>query len=229
MQEQLTNISFTLDSTSLAKAARIAPGTDDDNEFRALVDQARRMAKPKAIYRECFIQDKGEDSVKIDGVTFVSRTLRLNLDKVERVFAYVATCGNELDRIDIPGDDFLKRFWLDNIKTLLLGFGIGYLNEYLGHKYKLGKTVSMNPGSGDARIWPIEQQKGLFSLFGDVEKLIGVCLTDTCLMIPNKSVSGVRFQTEINFQSCQVCRRESCVGRKAPFDPALWKKVNNKQ
>ena len=227
MNEQLSNISFELDSKSLAKAAHLSAGTDDEKEFNTLVAEARRIAKPKALYRECFIEDKGENTVTIDDVTFVSRTLRLSLDKVERVFAYVATCGNELDRINIPGDDFLKKFWLDNIKAVLLGFSISHLNEYLDRKYKLGKTASMNPGSGDAGIWPIEQQRELFSLFGDVEHLIGVRLTDTCLMIPNKTVSGVCFQTEINFHSCQVCHREKCVSRKAPFDMVLWRSVGH--
>ena len=32
----------------------------------------------------------------------------------------------------------------------------------------------MNPGSGDASVWSIDQQVGLFSLFGDVDALIGV-------------------------------------------------------
>jgi hypothetical protein len=87
----------------------------------------------------------------------------------------------------------------------------------------------MNPGSGDANVWPIEQQKELFSLFGDVENLIGVRLTDSFLMVPNKSVSGICFPTEINFQSCQLCHRMNCNGRKAPFDRKLWESVNHKK
>jgi hypothetical protein len=67
----------------------------------------------------------------------------------------------------------------------------------------------------------------LFSLFGDVDNLIGVRLTAESLMIPNKSVSGICFPTEINFQSCQVCHREKCSGRKAPFDGKLWESVHH--
>ena len=48
----------------------------------------------------------------------------------------------------------------------------------------------MSPGASEKYVWPIEQQKELFSLFEYVEKLIGVKLTDSYLMIPNKSVSG---------------------------------------
>ena len=80
----------------------------------------------------------------------------------------------------------------------------------------------MSPGSGDVNVWPIEQQRVLFDLIGDVEQQIGVHLTDTFLMLPNKSISGVRFSTTVDFRTCQLCHRESCPSRSAPFDQALW-------
>lgn len=84
----------------------------------------------------------------------------------------------------------------------------------------------MAPGSGAANVWPITQQKQLFSVFGDVEKLIGVRLTDRCLMIPIKSVSGIFFPTagDNTFASCQLCPREECIRRRAPFDAELVSK-----
>jgi len=82
----------------------------------------------------------------------------------------------------------------------------------------------MAPGSGSADIWPITQQKELFSIFGDVESQIGVRLTDTYLMIPIKSVSGVIFQTETTFETCQLCPREACIGRSAEYKPDLVRK-----
>jgi len=227
MLAPIVDIPFQLDFNSLAKTVHLSGGTDDAREFKKLLNKARRISRPKALYRECFVGHKGLDTVTIDHVTFVSPALRLKLDKVERVFAYAATCGNEIDGLDISRDDFLKKFWLDNIKTVLLGFSIAHLRKHLDLKYKLGKTASMNPGSGDAAVWPLAQQKELFALIGDVAGLIGVRLTDSCLMIPNKSVSGIYFPTEINFYSCQVCHREKCVSRKAPFDPALWKSIDH--
>ena len=69
--------------------------------------------------------------------------------------------------------------------------------------------------------WPITQQKELFSLFGDVEELIGVTLTESCLMVPLKSSSGIYFPTEVTFETCQLCPREVCESRRAPYDRAL--------
>jgi hypothetical protein len=76
----------------------------------------------------------------------------------------------------------------------------------------------MNPGSGPADTWPIRQQKELFSLFGDVEAAIGVRLTESFLMIPNKTVSGLVFATESDFATCSLCPRDVCRNRRAPYD-----------
>jgi hypothetical protein len=220
--EAKTDIPFELDSEALRESLHIKPGSDHVKELNDLVAMVQEVGKPKALYRESFIDAKGKDTVTIDGVTFASRMLRRNLEEVERVFPFIVTCGKEVDEIEIQKDDFLKTFWLDTIKATLLGTGVRYLSEYLKRKYKLGKTSVMSPGSGDVNVWPIEQQRGLFSLFGDVENLIGVTLTDSFLMVPNKTVSGIRFPTEIDFQTCEICHREDCVGRRAPFNKELY-------
>ena len=38
----------------------------------------------------------------------------------------------------------------------------------------------------------------------------------------NKSVSGIRFPTEVDFKTCQLCHREQCASGKVPFDQELW-------
>lgn len=225
--ETILDVPFALDLSALCRRVHIDPGSDDAEELEALVNEVREVGKPKALYKESFIEAKGEQTVTIDHVTFTSRALRRNLDGVERVFPYVATCGNEVDEIPLPQGDFLKGYWLDTIKADLLGFSVRRLNELVQRKYRPGKTSVMSPGSADAAVWPIEQQKELFSLLGDVEERIGVKLTDSFLMLPNKSVSGIRFSTEIDFQSCQLCHRENCSGRRAPFDRKMWESVQH--
>jgi hypothetical protein len=70
--------------------------------------------------------------------------------------------------------------------------------------------------------WPLSEQGALFALLGDPHEAIGVRLTDSYLMVPTKSVSGIRFPTEQSFESCQLCPRERCPGRKAPYDSGLY-------
>jgi hypothetical protein len=153
---------------------------------------------------------------------FVSKVLRSNLDQVERVFPYVATCGRELDAIPIEADDLFGQFCRDTVKDMALHSSMSALVTHLQEAYALEKLATMNPGSGDVNVWPIEQQKELFAFFGNVPESIGVSLTDSFLMVPNKTVSGLFYPSEHDFQSCQLCHREKCPNRRAPFDPHLW-------
>ena len=84
----------------------------------------------------------------------------------------------------------------------------------------------MNPGSGDALVWPFEQQGELFKICGDVKELIGVSLTKSMVLVPDMSLAGIFFPTEVDFQSCQLCHRENCRFRRAPFDRELWESIN---
>jgi hypothetical protein len=220
--EVLTQIPFELDAAAILKTVHIEPDSSDGRTVGHLIDLARRMARPKALYKEAFINAKEPDTVTIEGTTFTSRILRANLEPVQRVFAFVATCGHELDAAELPPGDFLVEFWWDTIKAALLGCAIRHLNEHLKRRYAMDRTASMSPGSGDAAVWPIEQQRELFTLLGDVKGRIGVELTESFLMKPNKTVSGICFATKVDFRTCQVCHRQDCPSRSAPFNPDLW-------
>lgn len=198
-----------------------------ESSLQEVIEVVRPIAKPKAVYKVSYVDNKNADSLYIDSVRFTSRVLRVNLDKIERVFPYVVTCGRELDEIAIPPDDFMKYYCLDAIKETVLVSARRYLEDYLKGNYALGQMSRMGPGTGALGDWPITQQKGLFSIFGNVEDLIGVKLTENFLMIPIKSVSGIYFPTRIEFRSCQLCPRESCSERRAPYDPDLVKKYAN--
>ena len=221
--EILNSIPVNLEPGRILKQMRLRrKNTQIEEMVQELVEVVQPLARPKAIYEVSYIDNKDGDTVTIDGVRFASRLLRVNLDTVERVFPYVATCGKELEEIAVPSGDFMKSFCLDSIKTTVLGSAINYLSDYLKNRYALGKMSHMNPGSLES--WPITQQKELFSLLGDVESLIGVRLTEGSVMYPLKSVSGMYFPTEISFESCQLCPREKCIGRRAPYDPELARK-----
>ena len=223
--EVLDSIPFKLDiEVVLKKLSLRKENKYVERSVQELIEVVRPIAKPKAIYEVCYVENKEEDSLEIGGITFASRVLRVNLDKVERVFPYIATCGTELDKVAVPSDDFLKYYCLDAIKEIALRSALSYLGEYLTRNYALGQMSRISPGAGSVEDWPLTQQRELFSIFGKLESLIGVRLTKNFLMVPLKSVSGIYFPTEIKFESCQLCPREACSGRRAPYDPNLVKK-----
>ncbi|UCG26701.1 MAG: hypothetical protein JSV24_06885 [Bacteroidales bacterium] len=220
--EILTQIPFDPDLDSLFNRCSFSKNSGYDIPLREIFEEACCLANPKAVYRELFIDSRGEETVTMGDVTFTSCILRSNLDRVERVFPYIVTCGRELDQVGVPENDLLLRFWLEEIRAMILESSHTWLINFLERKYSLGKTARMSPGSGDVNVWRIEQQKELFSLFGDVKDCIGVELTESCLMIPIKSISGFLYQTSVEFQSCMVCHRENCKKRIAPFSKKMW-------
>jgi hypothetical protein len=227
MTETLDSISFSLDAEQIIAQAHLEAESRDAEDLLSLIELAQAVGKPKAVYAVCFIGLRDGDAVQIDDVRFKSRMLARNLGSVERVFPHVATCGHELDEAFPGKGDMLKEYWWDLIKSRLLGAANKHLTEHLHRKFRLGKTVTMHPGSGDASVWPIEQQKDLFMLLGDVEGAIGVRLTESFLMIPNKTTSGLMFATETDFRSCEVCHRENCPSRHAPFNKQLWAEIQH--
>ena len=76
-------------------------------------------------------------------------------------------------------------------------------------------------GPGSLADWPIQEQVNLFRLLGDTEAQVGVLLTESCLMLPTKSVSGIRFMASESWENCMLCPRPICPSRRAAYDPSL--------
>ena len=160
--QTLTDVSPELDLNALLKRSRLEPGSEDAVEFETLLAQVQAVAEPKAIYREAYIEHRGEDTITVDGVTFTSLTLRRNLEEVECVFPYVATCGTEIDQADPAGGEMLRQFWVDMIKEELLSSSMRHLKDYLERRHAIKKTTRMSPGAGDISVWAIEESRTTF-------------------------------------------------------------------
>jgi hypothetical protein len=215
----LSDIPFRFDEGHFRSQVRLDSHPASLPAAQALLQETVPLLRPKAMYRVCYVDTRQADEVRLDGVSFRSRVLAQNLGAVDRVFPYVATCGTELEEHQRSCGDLLVQFWLDALKDMALGCARDTLRHHLGERFGLhpGKLSSMNPGSGNRTLWPISEQAPLFRLLGDVEQAIGVRLTDSFLMTPNKTVSGILFPTEVPFESCQLCTRPDCPRRRVPY------------
>ncbi len=227
----LDNIPFTPDQPALMKRLRVKPGGPNEAEVNAMLAEARAIARPKGVYKISFIEGREDDRVMIDGITFTSRVLSGNLEGLHRVFAFAATCGVELDAWAHGFGDMLKRYWADAIAEAALRNAINCVETTLTGLYVPSEAsqpadgqgtqlAEMNPGS--LEDWPINEQAQLFRLLGEGGARIGVQLTETFLMNPVKSVSGIYFLSQDGYANCQLCPREVCSNRKAAYDAALF-------
>jgi hypothetical protein len=214
----LRHIPVKLDPEHIRK--RLHLRHDGDRSYtQALVRIAEPLISAKAVYRDCFIEARFEDAICVEGIRLTSKVLRKNVDKVERVFPYVITIGDKLEEAVKACEDLLDRYCLDLTGNVALHTARRHLEDHLRSTYALDRISYIGPGS--LKDWPIENQKPLFSILGDVERHIGVRLEENCLMRPTKSLSGIYFPTEISFYTCQLCSRERCPGRTAPYDEGL--------
>jgi len=208
-----------------AKAAlhwRDRPGAAE--ELAELIQEAESLIEPEAAYKVAYIERKAEDAIVVEGVTFPSRVLRRNLEPVERVFPYIITIGPALERRAGEAGDPLRQYYMEGLADLSLGGTAKALEAHLKRRHGLSGLSSMSPGS--LEDWPITQQPPLFSLFESPSRPVRVHLNDHLLMVPRKSISGIFFPAEVSFQSCQLCPRHDCPGRRAAFDKELRKRYS---
>jgi hypothetical protein len=215
----LNQVSFHPDLEDLARRLHIRPGSGDREDFNAYMAELTAIAAPKIFYKIAFIDERGDEELVIDGIHFHSRVLCINLADVHRVFAYVATCGLEMAERRKQEDDILHQFWADALMEAALHTAVEFLMVDLAARYHSTKMAVMNPGS--LPDWPIFQQEPFFQLLGDGSRLTGVTLTESMLMVPAKSTTGLFFETESGYVNCSLCPRQTCPNRRAAYNPNL--------
>ena len=222
------NIDVQINETRIVRKLRLGKGDGEMmRRFQRLLNEAKEIARPKGLYKPVDFDAEGDDVVVIDGIRLTSRVLAVKLAQVHRVFAFVATCGSEAAAWAAEKTDMLERFWLETILDDLLLCAITRTGEHMVTNHGLGKTAVMTPGSIDD--WPIQEQKPLFTILGDIEAAIGVKLMDSYMMAPRQSISGILFPTEVDFQTCMLCPRQNCPKRRAKYDPEMYDREFKKQ
>lgn len=218
----LTDIAVEYQLESILIRLHLKPGSPEAEEFGALASEAQQIVRPKAGFAIGYIEHKGDDRVIIEGVAFTSHVLRVNLEAAHRVFAYMATCGLELHAWAGSLGDILHKFWAEELKVGALQAATRAVFEQIA-ALNPGKMASMNPGS--LPDWPIQQQKPFFALVGEMPAALGISLSDSYIMTPNKSVTGLRFSNETAYVNCRLCPRPDCPGRSAPYDAKLYQEL----
>jgi hypothetical protein len=215
--EILSPIPVEVDLGSVKRSAHVPEG--EEERLLSLIAAARSVLAAKAIYKVSYIDSKAEDAVVIDGIRFRSKVLHKHFEKVERVFPYVVTIGTGVEDLEKTSGEALEKYYLDLIGNAAVVKAREHVKSTLAKRYRLEGLSYLGPGQ--LKDWPLEEQRPLFSLLGDVESAVGVTLTQSLLMLPRKSLSGIYFPTEIPFTACQLCPKRSCPSRRAKYDEKL--------
>jgi len=196
-------------------SARIASLIDDYTEH------AHYLINPLHSY---VIKDvewaRGSISLIEGSVIFKSRIIARLLERCPQVAIFVVTIGKYLEEtafqlardglilqatvLDAIGSDAVEKvadFVQDRIKEMAEAQGLVTSRRF-------------SPGYCD---WNVGQQRMLFyALTGNT---LGVRLTGECLMVPQKSISGIigigpSIDDVENYNPCKTCTKQDCPGRR---------------
>ena len=188
------------------------------NEY---VENAYHLIEPSYT---CVIRDVNlvwGSHVFIEGtITLKSEVVAQLLKKCGRVAIFALTIGGHVEEtVSRLAEDglILQASVLDAIGSVavesLADFGQGRISE-LARSQGLGISRRFSPGYCD---WSVDQQKAIFrALDGSVA---GVQLTDGCLMLPQKSISGIigigaKGKRVESYNPCKKCDKVDCRGRR---------------
>ncbi len=155
------------------------------------------------------------DGLLVDG-TFYTMQSRItsHLRKAEKAALFVCTIGEAMDdwaaSLFSMGDGVTGHF-VDTIASLIVENAADYLHRYIKEQvlsHSLRVTNRYSPGYCG---WSVAEQHLLFASIP--AKSCGVTLTESALMIPKKSVSGIiGIGTAVNEEDyfCNQCRNSSC-------------------
>ncbi|MGI5873811.1 MAG: hypothetical protein ACOX8R_04035 [Bacillota bacterium] len=204
------------DEKDVLKSIRMPADHPFGESIAALLAKTDQIASPKAFYMESVVEKIENGVVTVDGHAFHSPILCKKLKDCKIVYPYLSTCGKELadygleltDMMDKFAFDAVMEFYRRQIDAAVKGAIENLLPE---------KTVVSTSNPGSLIDWHIREQRTLFNLFGEAGEKSGVVLNENYLMFPVKSVAGIAFGGSGVSHDCELCQKENCPGRKAPF------------
>ena len=209
MIKKYCDIDAGLDFKVLVEKLKIQQDSPEYDEFSELFSKALSVARPKALLKKAAITGRGVDSLCVAGAEFHCRMLSTKSANSDFILLFAVTCGSELDRIKIDGDDFLAAYWLDIIKEECMKQAFEYIQKQARETCNYSRAVSLCPS--DSGSWPLHELKQVFANLEPDAAEIGMGLSEYCFMSPNKSLCGALLDIQDQSEVCQICDfRDKC-------------------
>jgi hypothetical protein len=165
-----------------------------------------------------FNVDHPQGLFTFEDTTFdVSKKITSQLKRSEGGIIFICTAGPGLDvkcRELMAAGEFMEGYILDVLGSVTVECAINTIQDKLATELEAHGIKITNRYSPGYCGWALSEQRKLFALFPDGH--CGIRLSDSFLMEPIKSVSGViGFGTKVNqhVYDCQLCELENCYYR----------------
>ncbi|WP_324823333.1 hypothetical protein [Sinanaerobacter sp. ZZT-01] len=162
-------------------------------KYAALVHKTRETAfihfEIKGVYASKKLVEYRESEVVLEGgIQILSKMMPILFEKSTEVVFYAVTVLGYLEE-EKKEKSFMEQFFLDAWATAFAETGASWLKKHISEElaeFGWYATSAWSPGQHN---FSLENQKPLFQVL-EPEK-IGLTLSDTLMMHPHKSVSGV--------------------------------------
>ena len=176
------------------------------------------ICKPQYIYEVYDGNTCGNASIKINNATFeTGKMITHYLYGMEKCCIFATTAGVEYDtrkKLFREKGEILEEFIADSIGSVIAEACVnalaGELAETVANDYTC--TYPYSPGYCN---WKLTEQPLLFSLLPDTP--CGITLTESCLMVPIKSITGIigiGKNIKQKVYACDICEMKECFKRK---------------
>ena len=224
----ITDISITLDADQVLRGQGSDPkrSRGDVREVAAsILNEAHSLIEPIGLYDLVSVRDFAHNRITVEtdtragGAHFEGELVAQALAGAEELALAGCTIGPALEeRVAeyFSTGDALRALALDGAGTAAVSALSRQIDARICYETEQrGLQTGMRASPGQEE-WPIEQQRVLFDLLP--MKGIGVELSDSCLMIPRKSVTfviGVGTDMGNEHVACDFCsKREYCQWQK---------------
>ena len=203
------------------KGRKLSPALK--KKVKKLKDKTSRIIKPRIHFKKHTIQYISRGGVQLASDTSLkSPKLSRTMQGSQEMVCFVGTIGRGIER-EIKRLVNQKRlseaYVLDAMGSVLVENLVDQFQSHLDEHYKArDKALGLrfSPGYCD---WPVTEQKKLFELLEPHKA--GIELTESCLMQPRKSISGViplfpanNGHEQNEYNPCWECKKTDCTARR---------------
>lgn len=181
-----------------------------------ILNEISEVCLLRCMYFISDVETVSDSTFSINGIDFsLGEKISPYLYGMKKVCLYLSTAGAEYEEYvqqSRSEGNIMKEFIADSIGTVLAEKSSLYISRLLKSDYGMKLSSPYSPGYCG---WSIEGQKKLFSFFP--ENPCGIQLSDSFLMFPVKSVSGLFGLGDTDFKHpkhCELCNNYQCFKRK---------------
>ncbi len=224
----IKNLSFRFNELIIDKAqleAILGFSEGVPEPFNSYIDETFQFAATLPDIKAAYIIidklqiDAIPNTISAEGLTFnIGRKIKKEIRNSERAAFFICTAGETIStksKTLMKGEDPVLGFVYDTMGSFIAEAAGDKMQKIVLEEISAQGDKITNRYSPGYCQWPVNDQHNLFSLFP--KQTCGVCLTESALMNPVKSISGlIGIGKNVNFREylCDLCSSKDCTYRK---------------